>query len=272
MNIGVFDSGLGGLSVFREVITKLPEYNFIYLGDNARVPYGGRSRDMIYQFTKDAVDFLFKNNCQIVILACNTSTAVGLVQLQHEHLPDTYPDRRILGVILPVAEHIASESIQRIGIMATRATVASESYPKQIKKLAPKTQIFQVACPLLTPMIEEDEMEWEGFDLLLKKYLHPLLVRKIDGLILGSTHYGLVSNKIKKYLPNSVKIISQGQVTAEKLKAYLKRHPEIETKLGHDSKRTYFITDINQRFEKLAKLFLGKRLSKGITLELAKFN
>lgn len=268
MNIGVFDSGLGGLSVFRELLTGLPQYDYIYLGDNARVPYGGRSRDMIYQFTKDAVDFLFQNNCQLIILACNTSSAIALERLQHDYLPHDYPNRRILGVIYPVAEHVVSENIKRIGIMATRATVASESYPKQIKKLAPHTQIFQVACPLLTPMIEEDEMDWEGFDLLLQKYIHPLLERKIHGLILGSTHYGLISNKIKKHVPNSVKIISQGEVTAKKLREYLKRHPEIEMKLAKNFKRTYFVTDLNQRFEKLTKLFLGKHFSKGITLQL----
>lgn len=270
MNIGVFDSGLGGLSVFREVITQLPEYDYIYLGDNARVPYGGRTKDVIYQFTKDAVDFLFKKDCQLVILACNTSTAVGLPQLQQEYLPQSYPDRRILGVILPVAEQVVSEKMQRVGIMATRATVASNSYPKQIKKLAPRTQTFQIPCPLLTPMIEEDEMDWEGFDLLLKKYLRPLLEKNIDGLILGSTHYALVSNKIKKYIPRSVKIISQGEVTAQKLREYLKRHPETETKVEKNSKRSYFITDVNQRFEKLARLFLGNQLSKGVTLKLAK--
>ena len=268
MNIGVFDSGLGGLSVFREIIKELPQYNYIYLGDNARVPYGGRSRDLIYQLTKDAVDFLFQNNCQLIILACNTSSANALERLQQEYLPHNYPDRRILGVISPVVEHVVSENIQRIGIMATRATVASDSYPKQIKKLASHIQIFQVACPLLTPMIEEDEMEWEGFDLLIQKYIHPLLERKIDGLILGSTHYGLIANKIKAHLPNSVKIISQGEVTAKKLREYLKRHPEMEKKLAKNSKRIYFATDLNQRFEKLTKLFLGKHFSKGVTLQL----
>ncbi|MBI4079005.1 MAG: glutamate racemase [Candidatus Levybacteria bacterium] len=269
MNIGVFDSGLGGLSVFREIMTELPQYNYIYLGDNARVPYGGRSSDMIYQFTRDAVNFLFQNDCQLIIIACNTSSAIALQRLQQEYLPQNYRDRRILGVLYPVAEHIADENIQRVGIMATRATVASNRYPKQIKKLAPNTQIFQVACPLLTPMIEEDEMEWEGFDLLLQRYINPLLERKIDGLILGSTHYGLITDRVKKHVPGSVKIISQGEVTAKKLRKYLKRHPEIEMKLAKDSKRIYFATDLNQRFEKLTKLFLGERFSKGVTLHLA---
>jgi len=269
VNIGVFDSGLGGLSVFREIIKELPEYNYIYLGDNARVPYGGRSKDLIYELTKDAVNFLFKNDCQLIILACNTSTANALQRLQEEYLPQNYPDRRILGVIYPVVEYVISENFQRMGIMATRATVASESYPKQIKKLAPDIQVFQVACPLLTPMIEEDEMEWEGFDLLLQKYINPLLEKKIDGLILGSTHYGLIASKIKTYLPSSVKIISQGEVTAKKLRDYLKRHSEIETKLVKNSKRIYYATDLNQRFEKLTKLFLGKRFSNGAILQLA---
>lgn len=270
MNIGVFDSGLGGLLVFREVITQLPKYDYIYLGDNARVPYGGRPRDVIYQFTKDAVDFLFRNECQLVILACNTSTAVGLSQLQQEYLPANYPDRRILGVILPVVEQVVRENMHRVGVMATRATIASDSYPMQIKKIAPEIQVFQMVCPLLTPMIEADEIDGEGFDLLLQKYLRPLLEKNIDGLILGSTHYGLVSNKIRNHIPNSVKIISQGEVTVQKLRDYLKRHPEIETKIRKNSKRKFFITDVNQHFEKLARLFLGKQLSKGITLQLAK--
>lgn len=268
MNIGVFDSGLGGFSVLREIIKELPQYDYIYLGDNARVPYGGRSKDLIYQLTKDAVDFLFKNDCQLIILACNTSSANALQRLQKEYLPKNFPDRRILGVILPVVEYVVEENIQRVGIMATRSTVASETYPMQIKKLAPNTQVFQVACPLLTPMIEEDEMEWIGFDLLIKKYIHPLLKSKIEGLILGSTHYGLIANKIKKHLPDSVRIISQSEATTKKLKDYLKRHPEIEMKLTKNSKRNYFVTDLNPRFEKLAKLFLGRYFTNN-TIQLA---
>lgn len=269
MNIGVFDSGLGGLSVLREFLTLLPQYNYIYLGDNARVPYGGRPADIIYQFTKDAVNFLFQHDCRLIIIACNTSTAIALQQLQQEYLPRNFPDRRILGVIYPVAEEVFSENIQRVGILATEVTVASNSYPMHIKKYAPQTQVFQVACPLLTPMIEGDKMETEEFNLLLQKYLQPLLKNKIDGLIPGSTHYGLIANKIKKYMPSSVKIILQGKVTAKKLKTYLKRHPEIETKLGKNSKRIYFVTDLNQRFEKLARLFLGKYFNDSVTLQLA---
>lgn len=268
MNIGVFDSGLGGLSVFRDIMKELPQYNYIYLGDNARVPYGGRSKDLIYQLTKNAVDFLFRNDCQLIILACNTASSNALQRLQQEYLPHNYPDRRILGVIYPVVENVVSENVQRIGIMATRATVASNSYPKQIIRLAPNIRIFQVACPLLTPMIEEDEMEWAGFDLLIQKYIHPLLEENIDGLILGSTHYALITNKIKIHVPYFVKIISQGEVTANKLREYLNRHSEIEIKLAKNSRRIYFVTDLNQRFEKLTKLFLGEHFSNGVTLQL----
>lgn len=269
MNIGVFDSGLGGLSVFREFLTVLPQYNYIYLGDNARIPYGGRSNNDIYQFTKEAVNFLLQNDCYLIILACNTSTAIGLKKLQQEFLPQHYPDRRILGVIYPVAEYVLSQNFQKVGIIATIATVASNYYPLLIKKLAPETQVFQQACPLLTPMIEADKMDSDEFALVLQKYLHPLIENKIDGLIPGSTHYGLITKIIKKYIPSSVKIILQGEITAQRLKDYLEKHPEIESKLGNKSERNYYITDINPRFEKLSRLFLGEFFSRGVVLKHA---
>lgn len=269
MNIGVFDSGLGGLSVFRELLVLLPKYNYIYLGDNARVPYGGRPNNVIYQFTKEAVNFLFRNDCEVVILACNTATAIALKLLQQEYLPKCYPGRRILGVIYPVAEYIHSEKLRRIGILATTATVASNYYPMLINKLSPDALVFQEACPLLTPLIEADKIETEEFESVLKTYLHPLLENGIDGLIPGSTHYGLITNKIRKYIPDSVKIILQGEITASKLMEYLERHPEIEEKLEKKFLRKYFATDINERFEKLTKIFLRKNHAAGVTLKLA---
>ena len=268
MNIGVFDSGLGGLAIFREILNKLSQYNYLYFGDNARVPYGGRSNDRIYIFTKDAMDFLLQNDCQLIILACNAATSNALHRLQQEYLPKYYPDRKILGVIRPVVEIAVANNVQRIGVMATRATVATNSYPHEIQKLNPSIEVFQQACPLLVPIIEEDEIDWEGCDLAIQKYLKPLLTNNIDSLILGCTHYGLIEEKIKHQLPANVHIISQGKATAEKLVDYLSRHPEIETKLEKNAKRTYFATDLSQRYEKLTKLFLGDHVSEDAKLQL----
>ena len=265
--MGIFDSGLGGLSILREIIYLLPQYNYIYLGDNARAPYGDRTKEQIYSLTKNAVDFLFKNDCELVILACNTASANALRRLQKEYLPKSYPDRKILGIILPVAEYEAERKFKKIGVMATQATVSSKSYVKEIKKIHQNAEVFQVACPILVPMIEEGEIHDEEFDLVLDKYSHFLTERNIDTLILGCTHYALVSEKIKKHFPSSVEIISQGKIIANKLKIYLHRHPEIENKLSKNSKIKYLVTDVNPRFRKLSKLFLGN----DIKLELAKY-
>lgn len=267
MKIGIFDSGLGGLSIFREILKDLPSYDYIYLGDNARVPYGGRSADLIYEYTKNAVDFLFQKNCQLVILACNAASSNALHRLQQGFLKQNYPERRILGVIRPVVEVATYHKFKRIGVIGTRATISSNSYPKEIAKLDSTVQVFQEACPLLVPMIEENEMEWEGFDLLIKKYLNSLLLNNIDSLILGCTHYGLIKDRIKKHLPAKIKIISQGEATAYKLAKYLQRHPEIERKLSKKSQRTFFATDLSQCYENLTRLFLGKHFSKDTKLQ-----
>lgn len=267
MSIGVFDSGLGGLSIFREILKILPEYNYIYLGDNARVPYGGRSADLIYKYTKDAVEFLFKKKCQLVILACNAATSNALHRLQNEYLVKSYPDRRILGVIRPVVEIAAEDECKRIGVLGTRATISSKSYPKEFKKLNSKIRVYQEACPLLVPIIEENEIEWEGTDLIMKKYLAPLLKNRIDGLILGCTHYGLIKDRIRKHLPDYIKIISQGEAAAVKLADYLKRHPEHEKKLAKKAMRTFFVTDLNQRFETMTKLFMGEHFDHDAKLQ-----
>ncbi len=268
MNIGVFDSGVGGLSIFREILNQLPLYDYIYFGDNARVPYGGRSKDLIYSFTKNAVNFLFQKDCQLIILACNAATSNALRRLQQEYLPANYPNRRILGVIFPTVETAIANNSKRFGIMATRATVTSDSYPIEIKKLFPQAIVFQHACPLLVPIIEEDEIEWKGLDLLIKKYLSILLKNNIDTLILGCTHYGLITEKIRRYLPKHIKLITQGKATATKLKDYLKRHPEIESKLTKNATLNYYVTDLNQRYEKLMKLFLGDCFDKTSKLHL----
>ena len=269
MNIGVFDSGLGGLSILRSVIKQLPEYNCIYLGDNARVPYGGRSRDSIYEYTVQAVDYLFKQNCQLIIIACNTATSVALRKIQQEWLPLHYPDRRILGVIRPAVEMVLQENCKNVGIIATRATVHSNSFLEEIHKLDPSITVTQQACPLLVPIIEEGELDWDGLDSVIDMYLQPLKSVKIDSLILGCTHYELIADKIKKHLDTSVKIIAEGAVTAEKLKKYLICHPEIDILLEKYSVHKYFFTDVSERYEQLAAMFLGEEYKIINILELA---
>lgn len=245
MNIGVFDSGLGGLTIFNELVKQLPQYNYIYLGDNARVPYGGRSTKIIYEFTRQAVDFLFKKDCALIILACNTATANALRRIQQEYLPKNYPERRVLGVVRPTVEVVVESNAKRVGILATRATVTSKGFVKEIYKLNPKIKVFQNAGPLLVPFIEERETDTEGFNMILKKYLQPLLNNFIDTLILGCTHYGLVEKQIKKIVGKAIRVINEGEIVAYKLDVYLKNHPEICNRLSKLSERNLLVTDIN---------------------------
>lgn len=268
MKIGIFDSGLGGLFVAKEIIRKLPRYDYSYLGDTAHLPYGTRSQKEIYDLTARAVTYLFKQNCAVVILACNTASSQALRKLQREFLPKHFPGRRILGVIIPSAEAAVGQSAedqraapqrrrpQRIGIMATPATVASKTYVKEIRSLAPRAQVYQQAAPLLVPMIESKG--WRGIDPALKSYLKPLLARKIATLILGCTHYGILKPKVRRLVGPKVKIISQNDVVAEKFAIYLQRHPEIAKRLSKNSKRTFSVTMLNKNFARAAKIWFGK--------------
>lgn len=259
MKIGVFDSGLGGLTILRELLERLARYDYVYLGDNARVPYGGRSSKVIYEFTNKAVNFLFKKNCQLIILACNTATATSLKKIQHEYLPKNYPGRRVLGVIKPAVEALEQAKNHRVGVIGTYATIQSNAFVKEINKALPKIEVFQEACPLLVPIIEEGEVDWEGLNLILEKYLKPLKKKNIDSLILGCTHYGLIKNNIQKIIGDKVKIVCEGEQVAIKLKDYLRKHPEIEKKLSKDLKREFYVTDLNDRYQKMADWFLGKK-------------
>lgn len=259
MKIGVFDSGLGGLAILKQFLKRLPQYDYIYLGDSARLPYGGRSNEVIYEFTLQAVDYLFKNNCALIILACNAATGAALRRLQREYLPKHYPDRRILGVIRPAVEEALDNGIKKVGVIATYATVKTESFPKELKKLKGEIEVVQQACPLLVPIIEEGEIEWEGLISILQKYLSPIKKSRVDALILGCTHYELIADKIKTQV-DGIKVISEGKVTADKLLDYLTRHPEIAEKLTHSKTRTYLFTDFNERYKKMADMFLDKHL------------
>ena len=270
--IGVFDSGFGGLTIFRELVKQLPKYDYIYLGDSARTPYGNRSQDLIFEFSRQAVDYLFKQGCQLIILACNTASSEALRRIQQEHLSKNYlpriipkefvrgPKRRVLGVIRPtVEEAVKLTKNNKIGVIGTEGTVSSGAYVREIKNLNPKIKVFQQACPLLVPIIEAGEHNWEGTDLILKKYLTPLIKKKIDTLILGCTHYPIIKNKIRKIV-GKIKLVSQEEIIGPKLKDYLIRHPEIERRIGKAGKRIFLTTDLTNKFQKLGSLFYGKNI------------
>lgn len=257
MNIGVFDSGLGGLTILKALLKELPQYNYVYLGDNARVPYGNRSPETIYQFTKEAVEFLFKKDCQLIIIACNTSTSTSLHKIQQEYLPKFFSDRKVLGVIKPVVEEIKDLGDKIIGVIGTKATVNSGAFVREINKVLPNTKVFQQACPLLVPYIEDSGRNKKILQLILEEYLGGLINKKINTLILACTHYEIIEKEIQKIVGKDIKVISEGKITALKLKNYLLRHPEVEKKLEKKKQVTYFFTDPNQDNKKLLKLFLN---------------
>ena len=261
--IGIFDSGYGGLTVFREIRAKLPQYDYIYLGDNARAPYGPRDFDTIYHYTLECVRHLFDMGCQLVVLACNTASAKALRTIQQQDLPKIAPNRRVLGVIRPTTEIVGKYTKTRqVGVLATRGTVVSRSYVIEIEKFFPDIKVFQQACPMWVPLVENNEHEGEGADYFVKKYLGELLAQsdQIDTLVLGCTHYPLLTNKIRQYLPAKVQLLSQGEIVAKSLAEYLQRHPEIETVCSKDGKVEYFTTESAEEFDRKAAIFLGEEV------------
>jgi len=254
--IGVFDSGFGGLEILREIKKKLPEYDYIYLGDAARSPYGNRKQEEIYQFTEQAVDFLFNKNCGLIILACNTVSSEALRKIQQQFLTQNYPNKRVLGVLIPGSE-IAVEVTKnnKIGVMATKGTIESQSFVRELKKINPKTEVFQQACPLLVPLIENGG---KNIEKVLQNYLEPLLEKNIDTLILGCTHYGLVLDKIKKIVGDEINIISEGEIVADKLDDYFKRHAKLEKSLSKGGSVEFLTTGSTKSFEKIGSKFWGK--------------
>jgi glutamate racemase len=263
--IGVFDSGFGGLVVLKEFLKLLPAYDYLYLGDNARIPYGTRSDEVVYRFTHQAVDYLFRQGCILIILACHTASSKALRRIQQEYLATHHPDCRVLGVVIPTVEEALARSRQgRIGVIGTEGTVTSNSFRIELKKLEPAIQVFQQACPLLVPIIEAGEQHWMGTDLILKKYLDPLIQAQVDTLILGCTHYSIVKPQIKAIMGNQLRIICSGEVAAAKLADYLRRHPEIETRLSRQGHRRYLTTDLTPSFQKLASLFMGEPIASEI--------
>ena len=258
--IGIFDSGYGGLTVFREIRKQLPQYDYIYLGDNARAPYGPRDFDTIYHYTLECVQRLFDMGCQLVVLACNTASAKALRTIQQQDLPKIDPKRRVLGVIRPTAELVGNFSkTGHVGILATVGTVLSRSYVIEIEKFFPALQVFQQACPMWVPLVENREHEGPGADYFVEKDLHALLEQspKIDTIVLGCTHYPLLINKIQKFLPDNIQVVSQGEIVAKSLDDYLQRHPEIEVVCSKNGQATYFTTESAATFDEKAAIFMG---------------
>ncbi len=259
--IGIFDSGYGGLTVMREIIKTLPQYDYIYLGDNARSPYGPRSFEAVYKYTLQAVEWLFNNNCQLVILACNTSSAKALRTIQQKDLQNIAPEKRVLGVIRPLTECVGIYTLNRhIGILGTAGTVASRSYPIEINKFFPDITVIQEACPIWVPLVENGEYSSDGADYFIRKHLDNIfkIDPKIDAIVLGCTHYPLLLNKIRKFIPSNVNIISQGEIVSHSLVDYLKRHSEMEIKLSKNANLQFFTTDSTEIFDSQASIFLGK--------------
>ena len=262
--IGVFDSGYGGLTILSKIHEALPQYDYIYLGDNARTPYGTRSFEIVYEFTLQAVTKLFEMGCHLVILACNTASAKALRNIQMNDLPGMDPSRRVLGVIRPTVECIGGITHSRhVGILATSGTVKSESYPLEIHKLFPDIQVQGEACPLWVPLVENNEAEGEGTDYFIRKYIDELLAkdRQIDTVILGCTHYPLLLPKIKKYMPEGITTVAQGELVADSLKDYLQRHPEMDAKCTKGSKCSYYTTEAEEKFIESASTFLNKAVT-----------
>ncbi len=256
--IGVFDSGYGGLTVLSELLKELPEYDFYYFGDNARSPYGTRSFKVVYNYTLQSVNKLFDMGCQLVILACNTASAKALRSIQQKDLPKIDANRRVLGIIRPSVEELFKLSkTNKVGILATSGTVASESYPLEIKKLYPYIDVYQEACPMWVPLVENNEHKGTGADYFVEKNIKSLLANSadIDTLILACTHYPLLLDKIKKYVPNHISVISQGKIVAASLKDYLKRHPEMDIRCSKNGKRKFFTTEQPEVFKEIARTF-----------------
>ena len=261
--IGIFDSGYGGLTVMREIVRLLPEYDYLYLGDNARSPYGPRDFDTIYNYTLECVQYLFGQGCQLVILACNTASAEALRNIQQLALPKIAPERRVLGVIRPTAEVIGQfTKTKKVGVLGTTGTVRSESYVIEIGKFFPEDTVFQQACPMWVPLVENGELTGIGTDFFVKKYLDALLATApdIDTVLLACTHYPLLEPVIKKFLPKKIKVISQGEIVAKSLVDYLRRHPEMAEKCSKHGQRAFHTSGAVEDFDGHASAFFGEEV------------
>lgn len=259
--IGVFDSGYGGLTVLKEIVKELPQYDYLYLGDNARAPYGTRSYETVYHYTLECVEKLFSMGCHLVILACNTASAKALRTIQQKDLPKIAPHKRVLGVIRPTTEIVGNFSkTGHVGVLGTTGTVNSESYLKEIAKFFPEIKVTQEACPMWVPLVENNAFDHPGADSFIKENLNHLMQtdEKIDTIILGCTHYPLLIKKIKQFLPPHIVLLSQGEIVAKGLNDYLHRHPETEENCSKGKSISFFTTDDPQNFDAHASIFFGK--------------
>lgn len=259
--IGVFDSGYGGLTILRELEKALPDHSFIYLGDNARNPYGTRSYEVVYEYTLQAVKRMFNMGCHLIILACNTASAKALRTIQQNDLPNIDPDKRVLGVVRPSVEKVGDLSHSRkVGVLGTTGTIESESYPIEIAKLFPDIQVFNESCPMWVPLVENNEFNSDGADYFIHKNVNSLMNKdlKIDTVILGCTHYPLLLSKIKKFLSPNVKVISQGPIVADRLVDYLSRHPEMDKNISRGQDTKFYTTESVSKFQESAGIFLEK--------------
>ena len=262
--IGVFDSGYGGLTILSKIREALPQYDYIYLGDNARTPYGSRSFEIVYEFTRQAVCKLFEMGCPLVILACNTASAKALRSIQQHDLPRLDPARRVLGVIRPTVESIGAVTRSRhVGVLATAGTIKSESYPLEIHKLFPDITIYGQACPLWVPLVENGEAQGPGADYFVQKYIGELLQKddRIDTVILGCTHYPLLLPKIRRYMPAGINVVPQGELVADSLKNYLSRHHEMDARCTRGGTCTYCTTEAEEKFSESASTFLNEAVT-----------
>ncbi len=262
--IGVFDSGYGGLTVLKEIVKKLPQYDYLYLGDNARAPYGNRSFETVYQYTLEAVNWFFNQGCSLVILACNTASAKALRTIQQKDLPEMAPDKRVLGVIRPTTEILGNFSnTHQVGILGTLGTIQSDSYPIELAKFFPDLKVFQQACPLWVPLIENGEQDKPGADYFVKSYLDQLFSQSadIDTLLLACTHYPLLADKIRAFMPKGVNIVSQGAIVAKSLAKYLESHPDLAQKCSQSGQLSFYTTDNPQAFELQASTFFGQKIA-----------
>jgi glutamate racemase len=261
--IGVFDSGYGGLTILKELKQTLPQYDYLYLGDNARAPYGPRSYDTVYQYTLEAVNWFFNQGCSLVILACNTASAKALRTIQQKDLPKMAPDKRVLGVIRPTTEILGNFSTtHQVGILGTLGTIQSDSYPIELAKFFPELKVFQQACPLWVPLIENGEQDKPGADYFVKSYLDQLFSQSadIDTLLLACTHYPLLADKIRAYMPKGVNVVTQGVIVAKSLAKYLESHPNLAQKCSQSGQLSFYTTDNPQAFELQASTFFGQKI------------
>jgi len=258
--IGIFDSGIGGLTVFRSIAAALPDYDYIYLGDNSRAPYGNRSFSTIHQYTWECVQWLFAQGCPLIILACNTASAKALRTIQQKDMQALDPAKRVLGVIRPTAEVVGNYSkTGEIGVLGTNGTVQSGSYLLEIEKFFPELKVYQQACPLWVPLIESGEYEKPGADYFVKEYLDGIMAQSpnIDTLLLACTHYPLIQDKIKAYLPKNIQVVAQGDIVADSLFNYLQRHPQMEQKLTRGQSKLFYTTEDTTDFDRHASRFFS---------------